>query len=1144
MASLFVMLALILVGATLAQAALLNIVNPGFELPGDIKHVFGFDAIGTTNDVPGWTNSGGIYTDEGVQKASGSAYAVGDWEGYMRGDNGGVYQITTNTMVPGVTYTLFCSIARSSTSGSGPGLDTNQISIISAPTTTTAFGGTTFLCSTTNAPTTGANVFANYTATYTAQPGDASHYIGIYVKDIGYTNAYMLMDDFRIIAGLIAVQPQSVNALSGDPMMLSVSVSNNVGNVTYQWKHGPVGGPYTNLVDAGNISGSATAVLTNSALDLTKDLGGYVVSVTDTGTGTNEISAEADVTSISNQLTIVNPGFETYPVPAKQNTGYANVPGWLNANVASPNVGARNGLVVYTDSGAETGGHSGAYEAYTRGCGLNNTNGSDGGAVQYLNYIIQPNDIFTLSWWAKPNTSDTNCWQTVTLFSCPVGSGYVPFTNCTVLAQQVSQFANNQAYTFFTLSYSNAGASTGQRLGIYFNTATNSFFGEANKTNTSAYVSYDDFSIVGSVLTILAQSGSLTNFANGVMTNFVIASSGNQPITYQWEYGPVGGPFTNLIDGGNVSGSATTNLVINPISTNNAGGYICHLSDHAGNVTNTTEADLTVLVMTNFYFTTAPPMLEYGAPGVSYQMTVMADYQSGTASNDVSSLATYSIGDPNVATINTNGGITVVGIDSGPTTVSATYLGTSLTQTVTLLQPTALWIVPSTTPYPPLFVTGPAETAKAYANFGASLTNVEVDGFNDPWGTGPGTLASQWASDNSSIFTVSGNSSGGQVTPGSSTGSANLSVTFDTYGISPQTASTNLSVASFSPLYQLLQNSGFELPATGKITWGYDPSGTNTGDVPYWMDANVQSPTNPGVVYYTDTGIEPANALVGTYSAYCRAGEGGGYQMVNYQMTNGDTIYLIWSAEHTGGNAGASTEMVSLISGVATNTPYTNCTTLASDNSVLPGTGTTPAGYTNIYIVYQATAADAGKYPGAYFNNVSAPGNNYCGFDNFTMAVKPLTTAPSAPVGITAVAGLGNITVSWTATGGATNYVVKRSTTSGAETTLTNVTTTSFVDSGVTAGVTNYYKVAAVGVYGTSANSVEVSAAAQASVAPNPVPIWNGSQLIINWSSGTLLETTNLITGTWVPVPGAAAPYYTNLSFSASPQMFYRVSVP
>ena len=57
----------------------------------------------------------------------------------------------------------------------------------------------------------------------------------------------------------------------------------------------------------------------------------------------------------------------------------------------------------------------------------------------------------------------------------------------------------------------------------------------------------------------------------------------------------------------------------------------------------------------------------------------------------------------------------------------------------------------------------------------------------------------------------------------------------------------------------------------------------------------------------------------------------------------------------------------------------------------------------------------------------------------------------------------------------------------------------------------------------------------------NP-PLHIGNKLVLSWSTGTLLQSTNLL-GPWTPVGGATSPYTNDVSTNG-PRMFYRVSNP
>lgn len=85
-------------------------------------------------------------------------------------------------------------------------------------------------------------------------------------------------------------------------------------------------------------------------------------------------------------------------------------------------------------------------------------------------------------------------------------------------------------------------------------------------------------------------------------------------------------------------------------------------------------------------------------------------------------------------------------------------------------------------------------------------------------------------------------------------------------------------------------------------------------------------------------------------------------------------------------------------------------------------------------------------------------------------------TPASAPSGITAKSGRGQVILSWNSNSGASTYNVKRSGTSGGPyAMIASTAATTYTDDGLAQG-SYYYVVTSVGAYGESVNSMEVGA--------------------------------------------------------------------
>jgi hypothetical protein len=107
-----------------------------------------------------------------------------------------------------------------------------------------------------------------------------------------------------------------------------------------------------------------------------------------------------------------------------------------------------------------------------------------------------------------------------------------------------------------------------------------------------------------------------------------------------------------------------------------------------------------------------------------------------------------------------------------------------------------------------------------------------------------------------------------------------------------------------------------------------------------------------------------------------------------------------------------------------------------------------------------------------------------------------LPPPPSAPTGVTAVAGSTQVSLTWSAANGATSYNVKRSTTSGGPytTVASGVTPTAYTSTGLINGTTYYFVISSVGA-GESQNSAQVSATPVAPpTATSTISVWSPTQ--------------------------------------------------
>jgi fibronectin type 3 domain-containing protein len=170
---------------------------------------------------------------------------------------------------------------------------------------------------------------------------------------------------------------------------------------------------------------------------------------------------------------------------------------------------------------------------------------------------------------------------------------------------------------------------------------------------------------------------------------------------------------------------------------------------------------------------------------------------------------------------------------------------------------------------------------------------------------------------------------------------------------------------------------------------------------------------------------------------------------------------------------------------------------------------TTGGPYTQVSAPTATTFSDTGLTNGKkYFYVISAFNSAGQSANSAEVSATPSVPAPATPIGLAAVAGNTQVSLTWSASSGATSYHVKRSTSSGAETQISAPSSNSFTDTGLTNGTKYFYVVSGVNSGGESANSSEVNATptapAMAPATPTGLQATAGNaQVSLSWNAST-----------------------------------------
>ena len=438
------------------------------------------------------------------------------------------------------------------------------------------------------------------------------------------------------VTSISSQPPASVSICQNSSTTINITATG--GNLTYQWKKNGFA-----LVDGGNISGATSNSLTITNA-LTSDVGFY--SCTVTGTCGSETSQMANLQVNPTTVITSHPAGQTlcegdnvqFAVTA---TGSGLTYQWKkdNLNIA---LATNSTFTIINISSADAGGYTCAVTGLCGVPAISNT----ANLVVNSKVVIgtQPVDvtvcdenvaIFSLLatgtnltyQWQKNNNNipnggrvsgaTTNQLQIASsinsdegIFKCTVSSNcgivesnsvILSVTDSTVItAHPVSQTLLQGLTATFNVAATGANLTyQWQKNNVDIAGATSSSYsivgvvpGDAGNfkciVTGSCGIVTSNIAIltVNQLVGITAQPASLIKCVND-NASFTIATSGTV-VSYQWQFNGV-----NIIDGGVVSGSKTTNLVISSVALTHAGTYSCIVTG-SSNIANSNPVTLTV----------------------------------------------------------------------------------------------------------------------------------------------------------------------------------------------------------------------------------------------------------------------------------------------------------------------------------------------------------------------------------------------------------------------------------------------------------------------------------------------------------------------------------------------------------------------
>ncbi len=470
------------------------------------------------------------------------------------------------------------------------------------------------------------------------------------IDDVRLYGSALTLPQIQAVQGVVSppvitIQPTPSLVYPGQSPKLTVSAAGTL-PLSYEWTRNG-----TNLIDGGNISGSSSNILTISGVSAADLFTNYSVIVTNVAGAVTSSVASLALTSPSGayESAVVADApfaFYTFSETNDPSTGIAEAYDSISAfngtygttalnafnGIVGPQATA-DGLIGFSDTNAALGAtylqtpptsfvtlppfnlNSGAGTnvltitawinpsgpqvhaaaivfsrsgTTTAGLVYNATNNNDGNLKLGYNWN---NDVNTYSWDSGLEATP-GIWSLVALVVTPTNATiYVINTNGLLASTHIYNHVP-QIFEGPTLIGNDSQSANGNRN---FNGSIDevALFGQA-LSQTQVASLYSAASGITFFAPIIGGEPVWPSFVLvGQTASATISAGGTAPLTYQWQAG-LNGNYTNLTDGGNISGSATGTLTITNAQLSNNLDYIVTITNVYGAATSTPPATLVV----------------------------------------------------------------------------------------------------------------------------------------------------------------------------------------------------------------------------------------------------------------------------------------------------------------------------------------------------------------------------------------------------------------------------------------------------------------------------------------------------------------------------------------------------------------------